>query len=92
MSRLFPYPQAISALPTILVEGYTGGLYLEWLQRDLPSVPVVEVRDCCGARMVAPQAIALRNQGWLYVAVFDSRGQLKSRRSCDLIRPDNGRP
>lgn len=69
------YRQAISpppTRPTILVEGYVDRVYLEWLLRGLPSVPAVEVRDCGGARMVAEQAIALRNQGSLCVAVLDS--------------------
>ena len=69
------YRQAISPLPTrptILVEGYTDRVYLEWLLRGLPSVPAVEVRECGGASMVAEQAIALRNQARLCVAVLDS--------------------
>ena len=69
------YRQAILPLPprpTILVEGYTDRVYLEWLLRGLPSVPAVEVRDCGGASMVAEQAIALRNQARLCVAVLDS--------------------
>ena len=69
------YRQAISPLPkrpTILVEGYTDRVYLEWILRGLPSAPAVEVRDCGGARMVAERAIALRNQGSLCVAVLDS--------------------
>jgi len=69
------YRQAISPppkRPTILVEGYVDRVYLEWLLRGLPSVPAVEVRDCGGARMVAEQAIALRNQGSICVAVLDS--------------------
>ena len=69
------YRQAITTpptLPTILVEGYTDRVYLEWLLQGLPSVPEIEVRHCGGARMVAEQLIALRNQGWLCVAVLDS--------------------
>ena len=69
------YRQAISpppTRPTILVEGYTDRVYLEWLLQGLPSAPAVEVRDCGGAKMVAEQVIALRNQGWLCVAVLDS--------------------
>lgn len=58
--------------PTILVEGYTDRLYLEWLLQGMPSPPVVEVRDCGGATIVAEQAIALRNQGRSCVAVLDS--------------------
>jgi hypothetical protein len=58
--------------PTLLVEGYTDRLYLEWLLKDLPSSPPVEVRDCGGASMVAEQAISLRNQGRPCVAVLDS--------------------
>lgn len=58
--------------PTILVEGYTDRLYLEWLLAGLQSPPAVEVRDCGGASIVAEQAIALRNQGRPCVAVLDS--------------------
>ena len=69
------YRRAISpppTRPTILVEGYTDRVYLEWLLRGLPSVSAVEVRDCGRASMVAEQVIALRNQGWPCVAVLDS--------------------
>ena len=69
------YRQAISpppSRPTILVEGYTDRVYLEWLLQGFPSVPAVEVRDCGGASRVAEQVIALRNQGCLCVAVLDS--------------------
>ena len=69
------YRQAISpppTRPTILVEGYTDRMYLEWLLQGLPSVPAVEVRDCGRASVVAEQVISLRNQGWLCVAVLDS--------------------
>ena len=69
------YRQAISpppTRPTILVEGYTDRVYLEWLLQGLPSVPSVEVRDCGKASMVVEQMIALRNQGWPCVAVLDS--------------------
>lgn len=69
------YRQAISpppTRPTILVEGYTDRVYLEWLLQGLPSIPAVEVRDCGGAKMVVEQVIALRNQGWPCVAVLDS--------------------
>ena len=69
------YRQAISpppTRPTILVEGYTDRVYLEWLLQGLPSVPAVEVRDCGRASMVAEQVIVLRNQERLCVAVLDS--------------------
>jgi hypothetical protein len=69
------YRQAISpppTRPTLLVEGYTDRLYLEWLLKGLPSSPAVEVRDCGSASMVAEQTIALRNQGRPCVAVLDS--------------------
>ena len=69
------YRQVISpppTRPTILVEGYTERVYLEWLLQGLPLVPAVEVRDCGGASVVAEQVIVLRNQGWLCVAVLDS--------------------
>lgn len=69
------YRQATSpppTRPTILVEGYTDRVYLEWLLQGLPTVPVVEVRDCGGASRVAEQAIALRNQGRICVALLDS--------------------
>ncbi len=69
------YREAISpppTRPTILVEGYTDRVYLEWLLQGLPSVPAVEVRDCGRASMVVEQMIALRNQGWPCVAVLDS--------------------
>lgn len=69
------YRQAISpppTRPTILVEGYTDRVYLEWLLQGLPSVSAVEVRDCGRASMVVEQMIALRNQGWPCVAVLDS--------------------
>ena len=69
------YRQAIApppTRPTILVEGYTDRVYLEWLLQGLPSIPDVEVRDCYGANGVAEQAIALRNQGRLCVALLDS--------------------
>ena len=69
------YRQAISpppTRPTILVEGYTDRVYLEWLLQGLPSVPAVEVRDCGRASKVVEQVIALRNQGWPCVAVLDS--------------------
>lgn len=69
------YRQAIApppTRPTILVEGYTDRVYLEWLLQGLPSVPAVEVRDCGSASMVAEQVIALRNQGWPCIAVLDS--------------------
>jgi hypothetical protein len=58
--------------PTLLVEGYTDRVYLEWLLQGLPSPPSVEVRDCGGASIVAEQVIALRNQGRPCVAVLDS--------------------
>jgi hypothetical protein len=60
------------AKPTILVEGYTDRMYLEWILRGLSSPPEVEIRDCGGASVVAEQAIALRNQGKKCVAVLDS--------------------
>ena len=69
------YRQAISpppTRPTILVEGYTDRVYLEWLLEGLPSVSAVEVRDCGRASTVVEQMIALRNQGWPCVAVLDS--------------------
>ncbi|MFC1833833.1 hypothetical protein ACFL2Q_03745 [Thermodesulfobacteriota bacterium] len=69
------YREAISpppTKPTILVEGYTDRIYLEWLLQGLPSPPEIEVRDCGGASVVAEQAIALRNQGRSCVAVLDS--------------------
>ena len=69
------YRQAITPppkRPTILVEGYVDRMYLEWLLRGLASVPAVEVRDCGGAKKVAEQTIALRNQGAICVAVLDS--------------------
>lgn len=69
------YRQATSpppSKPTILVEGYTDRVYLEWLLRGINPAPTVEVRDCGGASVVAEQAIALRNQGRLCVAVLDS--------------------
>ena len=69
------YRQAIlppPTRPTILVEGHTDRVYLEWLLQGLPAVPVVEVRDCGGASKVAEQAITLRNQGRLCVALLDS--------------------
>jgi hypothetical protein len=69
------YRQATSPPPTrpiLLVEGYTDRLYFEWLLEGLPSSPAVEVRDCGGAKIVAEQAIALRNQGRPCVAVLDS--------------------
>lgn len=58
--------------PTILVEGHTDRVYFEWLLRGLPSPVEIEVRDCEGASVVAEQAIALRNQGRICVAVLDS--------------------
>lgn len=69
------YRQAIApppTRPTLLVEGLTDRLYLEWLLKGLPSSFPVEVRDCGGASIVAEQAIALRNQGRPCVAVLDS--------------------
>ena len=69
------YRQAIAppaTRPTILVEGYTDRVYLEWLLQDSPAVPAVEVRDCGGASRVAEQLISLRNQGRRCVGVLDS--------------------
>ena len=81
-SGTLPAPDAASAyreatsppptLPTILVEGYTDRVYLEWLLQGLPSTPAVEVRDCGGSKKVAEQVISLRNQGQPCVAVLDS--------------------
>jgi hypothetical protein len=58
--------------PTLLVEGYTDRVYLEWLLQGLKSSSLVEVRDCDSAKNVAEQTIALRNQGRPCVAVLDS--------------------
>lgn len=58
--------------PTLLVEGYTDRMYLEWQLRGLAGPPDVEIRDCGGATIVAEQTIALRNQGRRCVAVLDS--------------------
>lgn len=69
------YNQATSpppSRPTLLVEGYTDRLYLEWLLKDLPAAEQVEVRDCGGATLVASETITLRNLGRACVAVLDS--------------------
>jgi len=69
------YRQATSpppTRPTLLVEGYTDRVYLEWQLRGLSPAAEVEIRDCDGATRVAEQTIALRNQGRSCVAVLDS--------------------